>query len=89
MPTSASGKKALRVADRKRVFNDRRRKTMKTTIKSFTKLVGEKKVAEAEKLIPTLYKTIDKAVKNGVIKKNNAARKKSRLVASLVKTKKS
>jgi small subunit ribosomal protein S20 len=89
MPTSASGKKALRVADRKRVFNDRRRKTMKTTTKSFSKLIESKDIKGAEKLVPALYKSIDKAVKSGVLKKNTAARKKSRLVGLIVKAKKS
>ncbi|MCF7815897.1 MAG: 30S ribosomal protein S20, partial [Candidatus Pacebacteria bacterium] len=38
---------------------------------------------EAEALMPTVYKAIDKAEKRGVIKKNTAARKKSRLTIQL------
>jgi len=37
------------------------------------------KKEEAIKLLPSAYKSIDKACKTGVIKKNNAARKKSRI----------
>ena len=42
----------------------------------------------AQELLPKVYKSIDKAQKRGVIKKNTAARKKSRasaLVKSLAK----
>ncbi len=34
---------------------------------------------EARQKLPTVYKMIDKAAKRGIIKKNNAARKKSRI----------
>ena len=52
---------------------------MKDTIKEITNLVtaGGKKEAEAK--LPEAYKAIDKAAKRGIIKKNNASRKKSRL----------
>jgi small subunit ribosomal protein S20 len=48
-------------------------------------LAGDTK--KAEELLPTAYKAIDKAEKRGVIKKNTAARKKSRLSARIVKAK--
>ena len=35
---------------------------------------------EAQKMLPSAYKAIDKAAKRGVIKENTAARKKSRLM---------
>jgi small subunit ribosomal protein S20 len=44
-----------------------------------------KKNDEANKLIPKLQQAIDKANKRGVIKKNTAARKKSRLMKKLAK----
>jgi len=56
---------------------------MRATVKDFLKLVSEKKKDEAQKMIPELYKNIDKAAKRGVIKKNNASRKKSRLSAKV------
>jgi len=42
-------------------------------------LVSQNKIKEAKNLLPQVYKTLDKAAKVGVIKKNTAARKKSRL----------
>ncbi|MEK7118583.1 MAG: 30S ribosomal protein S20 [Patescibacteria group bacterium] len=85
MAITSSAKRALRVARRKRAFNLRRIDTMGKSLKSFRKLVGEKKYADAEKFLPSLYQALDKAAKRGVIKKNTAARKKSRAVALLRK----
>ncbi len=79
MPISASAKKSLRVSARKRVVNDRRRKTMKESVKEISKLVKSGKKDEAKKLLPKAYQAIDKANKRGVIPGNTAARRKSRL----------
>lgn len=43
------------------------------------KFIREADKDTAEKSLPRLYKVIDKAAKSGVIKKQTAARKKSRL----------
>ena len=80
MPITKSAKKALRGSKKKRVFNLRRKNEMTNVIKEYKKLVAAKKTEEAKKLIPKLQKVIDKARKRGVIKKNTASRKKSRLV---------
>lgn len=79
MPITSSAKKALRGSMRKKAVNDRRKKTMKDEIKKIEKLVKDKKVADAQKMLSSVYSTIDKAAKKGVIKKNNASNKKSRL----------
>lgn len=84
MAITSSAKRAIRVAARKRVYNLRRLSTMRDSVKSFKKLVVTK-AEEAEKTLPELYKAIDKAAKRGVIKKNTAARKKSRVIALLRK----
>ena len=79
MPITSSAHKALRVSARKRVFNDRRKNALKTAIKKIEKLVKTGQKAEAKKLLPVAYQAIDKAVKKGIIKSNNGARKKARL----------
>lgn len=79
MANIASAKKAHRSSLKRRVFNVRRTKTMKDTLKEVSKLIG-KKDKGVEKMLPALYKAIDKAAKNGTIKKNTAARIKSRIV---------
>ena len=79
MPITSSAKKALRASARKKVFNDKRRRDMRAAIKSIRTLVAEKKHNEARALLSAAYQAIDKAEKRGVIKKNAASRKKSRL----------
>jgi small subunit ribosomal protein S20 len=79
MPITSSAKKALRGSIKKKKTNDLRKKTMKDEIKKIERLVKEKKVEEARKIVPVVFKAIDKAAKKGVIKKNNAANKKSRV----------
>ena len=78
MPITKSAKKAIRVSLRKKAFNDRRKRVMKETIKNIEK-VAKKDKKEAIAMLSTAFQVIDKAAKKGVIKKNNAARKKSRL----------
>lgn len=58
---------------------------MASVVKEYKKLISAKKIAEATKLVPKLQKVIDKSVKRGLIKKNTAARKKSRLMKKLTK----
>lgn len=82
MPNLQNAKKALRVSDRKRVMNDKRRKALKETVKSARVLKGAEKKAITESLSKA-YQAIDKAAKRGIIKKNTADRKKSRLAKSL------
>ena len=84
-PITKSAKKALRQSLRRRKRNLRRKNTMKDIIKRIRKLAAEKKIKEAKQLLPLAYKAIDKAAKTGVIKKNTAARKKSRLTKNLQK----
>ena len=78
MPITKSAKKAIRVSARKKVWNDRRKCAMKEIMKKLEKTAKENK-EEAKKILNSAYQAIDKAAKKGVIKKNNAARKKSRL----------
>ncbi|MBP9802759.1 MAG: 30S ribosomal protein S20 [Candidatus Pacebacteria bacterium] len=78
MPITKSAKKNIRVSGRKKAMNDRRKKVMKEVIKKIEKTAKTDK-KEAEKMLATAYQAIDKAAKRGIIKKNNASRKKSRL----------
>lgn len=87
MPITSSAKKALRSSKRKRVFNLRRKSEMQDVIKEYKKLILAKKTSEAQKLVPKLQKVIDKAEKRGLIKKNTASRKKSRLIKIILKMK--
>lgn len=79
MPITKSAKKALRQNLKRRARNLVYKKKMKTLIKKVRDLVLEKKNEEAKKLLPQVYKILDKTAKVGIIKKNTASRKKSRL----------
>lgn len=79
MAITSSAKKAHRAAANKRVFNVRATKAMKDAVKEATQLIQGKKGKEVLSLLPKVYKAVDKAVKNGIIKANAAARIKSRL----------
>lgn len=87
MPITKGAKKAYRGSLRKRVFNLRRNRTMMDVVKKMRKMIAAGEVADAEAMLPTAYKAIDKAAKRGIIKDNTAARKKSRLVAAIKKAK--
>ncbi len=78
MPITQSAKKAIRGSLRKKAVNDQKKRVMKETIKKFEKAAKADK-AGAIKMLPGAFQVIDKAAKGGVIKKNNAANKKSRL----------
>lgn len=85
MAITKGAKKAHRASLHKRVFNVRRKNTMNDAVKEVRKLVAGGKKEEATKALSVAYKAIDKASKRGIIKKNTANRKKSRLNASVVK----
>lgn len=87
MPITVGAKKAHRASLKKRVFNVRRKSAMNTVVKDLRKLLVAGKVEEAQKMLPEAYQAIDKAAKRGIIKENTAARKKSRLVAAIKRTK--
>ncbi len=78
MPITQSAKKALRGSARKHKFNDARRKKMRSTIKDTKRFVGTS--AKNKEELSAAFQAIDKAAKRGVIKKNTASRRKSRLV---------
>lgn len=79
MAITSSAKKAIRVSKRKKVLNERREKTMKEAIKKLEKALKAGSKEEALKMLPGAFAAVDKAAKRGIIKKNTAARKKSRL----------
>ena len=83
MPITKGAEKAHRASLRKRVFNVRRKVAMHDVVKEVRTLALSGKTEEAKKLLPAAYKAIDKAAKRGIIKPNTAARKKSRLVATI------
>lgn len=85
MAITRNAKKAVRSHARKRVFNIRTKEKLHDTVKTLKAHLAAGKLDDAKALIPQVQKAIDKAAKRGVIKKNTASRKKSRLVAQVKK----
>lgn len=84
MPIIKAAKKALRSSSRKRAFNVRRNRAMKDAVKEVRTLAA-KASKDSLASLSKAYKAIDKAAKRGVIKKNTAARMKSRLSKTVKK----
>lgn len=77
MPNKANAAKALRQAKKRLARNLARKNKFKETIKKTLKAVN---LEEAKKLVREAQQALDKAARTGVIKKNTAARKLSRLM---------
>jgi ribosomal protein S20 len=85
MANTSSAKKASRSALRKRGVNERRKRTMRSNVKDFRKLVPSN-AKDALAKLPEVFQAIDKAAKRGVIRRGTADRMKSKL-SKLVATK--
>lgn len=86
MPITKSTKKALRQSLKRKARNVIYKRKIKNLLKEVKKLIFQKKIEEAKKLLPQVYKILDKSAKVDVIKKNTAARKKSRITKLLIKS---
>lgn len=85
MAITANAKKAHRASLKKHVFNVRRKRVLSDTTKAVKKLmVTDTKAANVS--LAEAYKAIDKAAKRGIIKKNTADRKKSRLALAIARS---
>lgn len=83
MPITASAKKALKQSLTRKARNLRRKNAYKNALKELKKLTAAGKKDEAKKLLPGVYKSLDKAAKTNVISKNKAARLKSKVSKSV------
>ncbi|OGP64061.1 MAG: 30S ribosomal protein S20 [Deltaproteobacteria bacterium RBG_16_42_7] len=79
MRKNKSAIKKTRQSEGKRLRNSHVKSTMKTRIKKVVNLVGSKETEDINSLFKNAISYIDKASSKGVIHRNNAARKVSRL----------
>lgn len=82
MPNKKSAAKALKQSVKRAVRNFKVKRAVKDIIKDSKKLIETKEKQAAEK-VKQAVKLLDKAAAKKVIKKNTAARKKSRLMKKL------
>ena len=85
MPRRRTSLKSQRKDKKRRLRNLKIKRDIKRAIKNINAYLLAKNVTEAEAFLPHVFSKLDKAVKKGIIKKNNAARKKSQLSRALLK----
>ena len=83
MANIKSAIKRLRSAERRRLHNRVYRGQARTAIKKARLLMDEGHLEEAREAVRVAVAALDKAAKKGIIHKNNAARRKSRLMRQL------
>lgn len=83
MPNIKSAIKRVSVIEKKTLRNNMIKSGFRTAIRKFEEAVDSKDVKNAETLFVDATKKIDMACSKGVIVKNTAARKKSRLAKKL------
>ncbi len=83
MANHESALKAHRQSLRRRDRNRSNRSALRTTIKKFNHALAEGTTTDSAVSISGLYAAVDKAVRNGILSKNAAARQKSRLTKRL------
>ena len=79
MPIIRAAVKHLRQSEKHRRVNRFMKDRLKVDLKEMMKLAGQKKLDEFKKRLPATVSLIDKAAKNNLLHKNNAARKKAKL----------
>ncbi len=85
MPNIKSAKKRVKVIEKKTLINLQHKTALKTAIKKFNAAVEGGNVEDAKVLFNDATKKLDQSVKQGILHKNNAARKKSQLALKLAK----
>ncbi len=79
--------KAMRQSARRRGYNLKTKDKAKDAVKSVRKNIEASSKDEAAKGLAQAMSALDKAVKKGVLHKNTASRKKSRLAKAIAKLK--
>lgn len=81
MPIKENAKKYMRVTARKTARNKIVKGVLKSAVKKTREAAASGKIDEAREMLKKAQKAFDKAAQKNIIKKNTAARKKSRLNA--------
>lgn len=88
MPNIKSAIKRVKVAERRRLRNRSVRSAVRTYVKTAERSIATTKVTEelTAEAVAKALKELDAAASKGVLHKNNAARRKSRLMKKLNKS---
>lgn len=85
VPNIKSAKKRVKVIAKKTLINQQHKTALKTAIKKFDAAVAEGNAENAKVLFNDAVKKLDQSVNQGILHKNNVARKKSQLALKLAK----
>jgi len=83
LANTKSAIKRLRSAERRRQHNQVYRGRARTAVKKARRLIDEGRLEEAREAVRVAASALDKAAEKGIVHKNNAARRKSRLMRQL------
>jgi small subunit ribosomal protein S20 len=83
MANTISAIKRARQEQRRSEVNRMRKSRLRHQVRAFRRLLEQKDAKGAETEVPKTFSMIDRAAKWGIIKKNTAARYKSRLTVRL------
>jgi small subunit ribosomal protein S20 len=79
MANHISALKRVRITKRRTLINRLRKTKLRHQIRAMRRLIDSKDANAAQALMPKTFSLVDRAAKWGIIKKNTAARYKSRL----------
>ncbi len=80
MANTFSALKRVRTAEHRTEVNRMRKSRLRHQVRTIRRLIDSKDVSGAEKAMPATFSMVDRAARWGIIKKNTAARYKSRMV---------
>ncbi len=83
MANHVSAQKRVRQTEHKTEINRLRKSRVRHQIRSFRRLIAGKDAKGATAALPATFSLVDRAAKWGIIKKNTAARYKSRMTLRL------
>ncbi|HTR37417.1 MAG TPA: 30S ribosomal protein S20 [Bryobacteraceae bacterium] len=83
MANTISSLKRMRQTRRRTMVNRLRKSRLRHQVRSMRRLIEQKDAKAAEAALPATFSLIDRSAKWGIIKKNTAARYKSRISARL------
>jgi small subunit ribosomal protein S20 len=83
MANTVSSLKRVRITERRTLINRMRKTRLRHQIRTMRRLLESKDAPGATKAIPATFSLVDRAAKWGIIKRNTAARYKSRLTLRL------
>ena len=81
MANSKSAEKRARTSERRRVRNRRFRSASRTLVRTAEQVIAQADAEAAAGAVKNAVSMLDRAARKGIIHPNNAARRKSRLMA--------